>query len=157
MMQLWQQPRLNTRHTSNARILRHANEPNCWHCVGCVLLLLLQALTARQPCCGPWALTRPQYQPQLGVEFVDNGRFFCYNLAAAGPHYQAAMLRAMGVDPATELFQAAGAPLMAGLLQALGPEFNAVLVGALGKGALLLGLDLGVGFLAEVRAAGFCY
>lgn len=67
------------------------------------------------------------------------------------------MLRAMGVDPATELFQAAGAPLMAGLLQALGPEFNAVLVGALGKGALLLGLDLGVGFLAEVRAAGFCY
>jgi hypothetical protein len=61
------------------------------------------------------------------------------------------MLRAMGVDLATELFKAAGAPLMAGLLQALGPEFNAVLVMQLGKGALLLGLDLGGGFLSEVR------
>jgi hypothetical protein len=38
------------------------------------------------------------------------------------------MLRVMGVDPATALFRAAGALLMAGLLQALGPEFNAVLV-----------------------------
>jgi hypothetical protein len=62
------------------------------------------------------------------------------------------MLRAMGIDPAaTELFKAAGAPLMAGLLQALGPAFNAVLVMQLGKGALLLGLDLGAGFLSEVR------
>jgi hypothetical protein len=59
------------------------------------------------------------------------------------------MLRAMGVDPATELFKAAGAPLMAGLMQALGPEFNAVLVMQLGKGTLLLGLDLGGGFLSE--------
>jgi hypothetical protein len=61
------------------------------------------------------------------------------------------MLRAMGVDPATDLFKAADAPLLAALLQALGPEYNAVLVSGLGKGALLLGLDLGAGFLAEVR------
>jgi hypothetical protein len=62
------------------------------------------------------------------------------------------MLRAMGIDPATDLFKAAGAPLMAALLQALGPQFNAVLVSGVGKGALLLLLDLGAGFLAEVGA-----
>jgi hypothetical protein len=137
-------------------------------------------------------------------------------MLATGPHFQADMLRAMGVDPATDLFKAAGAPLVAALLQVccwqlqlilvntrkrdsltanliagllqtggehqclvsaqtrlifllmmlphvtnphvhtllpqeLGPEFNAVLVMQLGKGALLLGLDLGAGFLAEVR------
>jgi hypothetical protein len=61
------------------------------------------------------------------------------------------MLRAMGVDPATQLFRLAGAPFMAALLQGVGADYNAVLVLALGKGALLLGLDLGAGFLAEVR------
>lgn len=34
--------------------------------------------------------------------------------------------------------------------QALGPDFNALLVSDLGKGAVLLGIDLGAGFLAEV-------
>lgn len=60
------------------------------------------------------------------------------------------MLRAMGIDDATHLFEGAGAELMAQLLQSLGPNYNAVLVKRLGKGALLLGLDLGAGFLAEV-------
>lgn len=60
------------------------------------------------------------------------------------------MLRAMGVDDATHLFEASGAELVSHLLQALGPDFNAVLVRQMGKGALLLGLDLGPGFLAEV-------
>ena len=61
------------------------------------------------------------------------------------------MLRALGVDNSTRLFQLAGAPFVAALLKALGPDFNAVLVNDLGKGAVLLGIDLGAGFLAEVR------
>lgn len=60
------------------------------------------------------------------------------------------MLRSLGVDNSTSLFQQAGAPFVAALLKALGPDFNAVLVNDLGKGAVLLGIDLGASFLAEV-------
>jgi len=60
------------------------------------------------------------------------------------------MLRALGVDNSTRLFELAGALFVASLLKALGPDFNAVLVNDLGKGAVLLGIDLGASFLAEV-------
>lgn len=60
------------------------------------------------------------------------------------------MLRALGVDDSTRLFELAGAPFVAALLKALGPDYNALLVTDLGKGAVLLGIDLGASFLAEV-------
>jgi hypothetical protein len=60
------------------------------------------------------------------------------------------MLKALGVDNSTKLFELAGAPFVAALLKSLGPDFNALLVTDLGKGAVLLGIDLGASFLAEV-------
>lgn len=61
------------------------------------------------------------------------------------------MLRALGVDNATRLFELAGASFVAALLKEAGPDFNAVLVTDLGKKAVLLGIDLGASFMAEVR------
>jgi hypothetical protein len=61
------------------------------------------------------------------------------------------MLRALGVDNSTKLFELAGAPFVAALLKSLGPDFNACLVGGMGKGAVLLGIDWGTSFLAQVR------
>jgi hypothetical protein len=61
------------------------------------------------------------------------------------------MLRALGVDNSTKLFELAGAPFIASLLKELGPDFNALLVTNLSKGAVLLGIDLGASFMAEVR------
>lgn len=72
-----------------------------------------------------------------------------YN-CATGAEFQAEMLCALGVDNSTRLFELAGARFVAALLKALGPDFNAVLVNDLGKGAVLLGIDLGASFLAEV-------
>ena len=69
---------------------------------------------------------------------------------SAGAQYQADMLKALGVDNSTKLFELAGAPFVAALLKSLGPDFNALLVTDLGKGAVLLGIDLGASFLAEV-------
>lgn len=60
------------------------------------------------------------------------------------------MLRGLGVDNSTKLFELAGASFVAALLKALGPDYNALLVSDLGKGAVLLGIDLGASFLAEV-------
>lgn len=56
-----------------------------------------------------------------------------------------------GVDNSTRLFELAGTPFVAALLKELGPDFNALLVTDLGKGAVLLGIDLGASFMAEVR------
>jgi hypothetical protein len=61
------------------------------------------------------------------------------------------MLRALDVDNSTKLFELSGAPFVAALLKCLGPDFNACLVGDMSKGAVLLGIDLGASFLAEVR------
>jgi hypothetical protein len=66
------------------------------------------------------------------------------------------MLRGLGVDNSTKLFELAGAPFVAALLKALGPDFNALLVSDLGKGAVLLGIDLGASFLAEVGCTFTC-
>lgn len=54
------------------------------------------------------------------------------------------------MDDSTRLFELAGAPFVAALLKHLGPDYNALLVTDLGKGAVLLGIDLGASFLAEV-------
>ncbi|KAI8470896.1 MAG: hypothetical protein J3K34DRAFT_508323 [Monoraphidium minutum] len=101
------------------------------------------AAPRREAAAGEWVA---ELFARLGPGFVADLMLGC------GPAFTATMLKSMGPAAAAGGLRGAGPGWAAAMVEALGPDFGAELARELGGGAGELGLNLGVGFAAELMA-----